>query len=332
MEFQPELSIGIPVFNGESFLDELLTVLRNQTFDTFEIVICDNASTDRTGEVCLDHAAKDSRVRYHRNEQNLGANPNFNKVFALSRAPLFKWTAHDDLYEPTYLEKCVSILRQNADVMLAHTDCHCVDEERWPLARAAMPTHYVDPRSGFTANVDPLGLAEGRWAVQRFWEVLFGMEANLHIFGVIRRDALARTGLMRDFYGTDKLVLAELALLGRFSQAPERLFIKRYHKNMSLALSLGEQREWSKSSDVQHSRRLRQLSAFTSAPFAKGLSPATIAACLGIVSLLGPKVMVSALREERRRQRWIAPLRRGGPRVGPEADRSLMPNVGSEDR
>ena len=121
------------------------------------------------------------------------------------------------------------------------------------------------------------------------------MNSNLHIFGVIRREALQRTGLMRDFYGTDKLVLAELALFGRFKQVPEKLFIKCYHKDMSWALSLDEQKTWSRSSDVSYSRRLRQVAAFVPAPFGKGLSPATIAACLGMVSLLGPKAIIPAL-------------------------------------
>jgi glycosyltransferase involved in cell wall biosynthesis len=322
MESQPELSIGIPVFNGENFLEELLIALRNQTFNTFEIVICDNGSTDRTGQLCLDHAAKDPRIRYYRNERNLGANPNFNKVFALSRAPLFKWAAHDDLYEPTYLEKCVRILRENPDVVLAHSDCLCVDEWCRPFAQMATPSCYIDPRSGHTIRLDPPDAAEGRWVIQRFWEVLFRMGSNLHIFGVIRREALASTHLLRNFYGTDKLVLAELALLGPFAHVPERLFIKRYHKDMSWMLSLAEQRKWSESSGVIYSRRLRQLSAFMSAPFGKGLSVSSLVACLGIVLLLGPKVIITALSEERRRQTLIAPWRQGGPVPAREAKTS----------
>ncbi|MGH9161593.1 MAG: glycosyltransferase family 2 protein, partial [Vicinamibacteraceae bacterium] len=120
-EPQPKLSIGIPVYNGENFIDELLTELRHQTFQDFEIVICDNASTDRTREICERHARDNPRIRYYRNEANLGVHANFDRVFSLSRAPLFKWAAHDDLYEPTYLERCLRVIEEHPDVVGVHS-------------------------------------------------------------------------------------------------------------------------------------------------------------------------------------------------------------------
>ena len=107
----PRLSIGIPVYNGESFLAQALDSLLAQTFHDFEIVISDNASTDRTPEICHAYVQRDPRVRYVRNPLNLGSVPNFNRVFEPSTAPLFKWAAHDDLHHETYLERCVRLLR-----------------------------------------------------------------------------------------------------------------------------------------------------------------------------------------------------------------------------
>ena len=116
------------MFNGQEFLPELLDSLLTQTFRDFEILICDNASSDRTQDICLDYARRDSRVRYTCNERNLGASPNHNRVFELSTAPLFKWAAHDDLYHHDYLEACVRLLDQNPDVVLAHTGTAFIDE------------------------------------------------------------------------------------------------------------------------------------------------------------------------------------------------------------
>jgi hypothetical protein len=182
-------------------------------------------------------------------------------------------------------------------VVLAHTDCLCVDEECQPLIPGPTAFSYTDPRIGYTHRIDEFGLAQEPSVIRRLWDVLFCMNSNLHIFGVIRRAALNRTGLLRDFYGTDKLVLAELALLGRFVQIPEKLFIKRYHRDMSWALSIGEQQRWSQSEYVAGSRRWRQLAAFVPAPFGKDLPPTTLATCLGMVSLLGPKAVIGSLRE-----------------------------------
>ena len=106
----PRLSIGLPVYNGQHLLARALDSLLAQTFRDFEIIISDNASSDSTPQICRAYARRDRRIRYVRNSRNLGAIANFNRVFELSRAPLFKWAAHDDLYRETYLERCIRLL------------------------------------------------------------------------------------------------------------------------------------------------------------------------------------------------------------------------------
>ena len=123
----PKLSIGLPVFNGQDFLPELLDSLLAQTFRDFEIVICDNASSDRTRRPVCEYERHDSRINYIRNERNLRANPNFNRV---STAPLFKWAAHDDLYHEAYLDACVRLFEENPDIILAHTRTAFADRRK----------------------------------------------------------------------------------------------------------------------------------------------------------------------------------------------------------
>src|SRR5919106_778416 len=67
------VSIGVPVYNGETYLAETLDSLLAQSFEDFEIIISDNASTDRTPEICRAYQNKDPRVRYFRSDRNLGA-------------------------------------------------------------------------------------------------------------------------------------------------------------------------------------------------------------------------------------------------------------------
>ena len=99
----PRVSVGLPVFNGENFLEAAIRSVLEQSFADLELVVCDNASTDRTATIARDLAASDPRVRYHLNERNLGAAPNYNRTFALSTGELFKWLSHDDRLEPGYL-------------------------------------------------------------------------------------------------------------------------------------------------------------------------------------------------------------------------------------
>lgn len=85
---EPRVSIGLPVYNGEVFLAETLNSILSQTFQDFELIICDNASTDQTQEICRKFARQDERIRYYRNEANLGAAKNFNRVFSLARGSI----------------------------------------------------------------------------------------------------------------------------------------------------------------------------------------------------------------------------------------------------
>ena len=81
----PLVSVGVPVYNGEEYLPAALDALLAQDLDDFEVIVCDNASTDATAEIAREYAAHDDRVRYHRNARNLGLSGNFNRAFQLSR-------------------------------------------------------------------------------------------------------------------------------------------------------------------------------------------------------------------------------------------------------
>src|SRR5262249_33791547 len=150
----PKLSIGLPVYNGEKFLAQALDSLLAQSFRDFEIVISDNASNDRTPEICRSYALRDPRVRYVRNQRNLGAVANFNRVFELSTAPLFKWAAHDDVHREAYLESCIRLLDGNPDVVLAHCATEFIDEngELFPFIQET--GSYLDPTTAIHMIAD----------------------------------------------------------------------------------------------------------------------------------------------------------------------------------
>src|SRR5688572_28337892 len=92
----PLVSIGLPVYNGERFLSEALDSLLGQTLADFELIVSDNASTDRTAEICLAYAARDARVRYVRQQTNIGAIRNWNFVARQARGQYFKWASAND--------------------------------------------------------------------------------------------------------------------------------------------------------------------------------------------------------------------------------------------
>ena len=75
MSAVPRLSIGLPVYNGENFLAESIESLLGQSYEDFELIISDNASTDGTEDICRSYAQQDSRIRYIRQPHNIGLRP-----------------------------------------------------------------------------------------------------------------------------------------------------------------------------------------------------------------------------------------------------------------
>lgn len=210
----PRVSIGLPVRNGENFLEETLRSICGQTFADFELIIADNGSTDATQRICEHHARQDRRIRYVRHEENAGAAANFNLVLELARAPLFKWQAHDDQLAPDFLEKSLRALEAQPHAVLCITGARRVNGRGYELERWNSPLH------GTQSNSAPL----------RFGAVVRTFYCNwTELYGVMRREAIARTMLHRPFRGTDIAIVAELALLGPFVRIDEPLFINRDH-------------------------------------------------------------------------------------------------------
>lgn len=291
----PRLSIGLPVYNGERYVAAALDSHLRQTFNGLEIVVSDNASTDGTEEICRDFAARDPRVRYVRNERNLGAVANFRRVFELTRAPYFKWASHDDLYEPQFSASCVDILDCNPDVVVAHSATAFIDDMGKPFAWDPAFAAYIDPWTGAHQRPDSPQIATSGSPPQRFWQVLSQARWGSHAFGVMRRAALARTQLLCNFAGSDRAMLAELALLGRF-QADERpLYLKRFHANGSWALNQRELKLFLSTDDKAYWRRPRQLRAFFSAPLGKPISRVDRIICSGMVAMHCARIALGAL-------------------------------------
>ena len=211
----PIASVGLPVFNGETYLEAAIGSVLAQTFEDFELVICDNASTDRTAEICNDYAARDRRIRYFRNPQNLGAAPNYNLAFSHARGRYFKWLAHDDRITPSYLDKTVRVLDERTDAVLCNAVVGYIDSNGAPIGLY---------NSG-------LALADSPSAAARFGWMVLRSHSCVDFFGLIRREALQSSLLHGSFHGADRALLAQLAIRGRLIQLPAPLVEMREHPN-----------------------------------------------------------------------------------------------------
>jgi glycosyltransferase involved in cell wall biosynthesis len=214
----PRVSVGIPVYNGERYLGETIESILAQTFTDFELVISDNASTDRTEAICRTFSSRDPRIKYFRNQDNIGGSKNFARAFELSRAPYFKWAAHDDLCGPTLLENCLKILEENSAVVVCYPSIG-----------------FVDQTGAIVGHHDPCCNLRSPLPSERVRNFLFSAKTNcLPMFGLIRRDALKKTLLLAPYISSDQILLLQLALLGEFYEERECAFFFREHPDRSI--------------------------------------------------------------------------------------------------
>lgn len=220
----PRVSIGMPVYNGALYLEEALNSILSQTYTDFELIISDNASTDRTPDISQAFAARDRRIRYYRNERNLGLSWNQNRVIELSFGEYFMIAHHDDVRAPEYVERSVQVLDSNSSVVLCYSKTQDIDEKG----------RYLD-------RTDPDLKVDADRPRDRFRDLIRMDHICEPDFGLMRASVLKRTRLHGNYADSDRVLLAELGLYGRFYRIPEYLFFRRAHALQSTALYPGRQ-------------------------------------------------------------------------------------------
>ncbi len=211
----PLVSIGLPVFNGENFIKQAIDSILEQTFTDFELIIVDNASSDKTQQICQEYERKDKRVHYYRNRINFGAVENYNRAVGYSKGEYFKWAAHDDILLPDFLSECVKVLESNPCVALCHTKTRCIDADGILLNiyKYTVKFDFNKPHQRF-----------GEFILKRYID-----DSWLFIFGLMRTNLLKKTSLQGKYVGSDMNFLAEISLLGQLYTIPKVLFLRRSH-------------------------------------------------------------------------------------------------------
>jgi glycosyltransferase involved in cell wall biosynthesis len=188
-------------------LDSLLA----QDYGNFELIISDNASTDGTQEICRGYAVRDRRIRYYRNEENMGAVWNFNRVFELSKGEYFMWATDHDLWDSTFISHCVSVFESDSGIVVVYPQTMHIGLEGEQLRTVV---DLLDTRSVTNPS-------------ERFHRMLWRPIMALAVYGLMRGSALRQSRGMRNTPGPDVILIAELSLLGTFAHIPKVLFYLR---------------------------------------------------------------------------------------------------------
>lgn len=218
----PRVSFAMPVYNAEDTIGLVLDSLIAQDFQSWEIVICDNQSTDRTGEVVEAYAGRDARIRWEPNGENLGQIRNFNRTLEHARGEFIRWIGDDDTLEPGYTSSCVEALDAHPEwaSVTTHQD---FEDEYGNVSSAAYEGERLD-------SPDP---------VRRYQRMLFFLSANFRYcdpnYGMIRRDTMLRTGGLPDAYENDQIFASRLILEGPMGHLPELLAhrVRPFHSSLT---------------------------------------------------------------------------------------------------
>jgi glycosyltransferase involved in cell wall biosynthesis len=206
----PLVSIGVPVFNGEGFLEVALDSFRAQTFSDFELIISDNASNDGTQAICEAYVRRDGRIRYIRQKSNIGAPRNWNVLVHEARGIFFKWASANDYCSPMMLQECIDVMKADPGVVLCYGRTQLVDENEERIAIYEQDISFDEDRPS-----------------ERFASVCNQLGLNNLQCGVFRLDVLRRTRLDRLYPSGDLALIAELALYGRLKVIPKILLFRR---------------------------------------------------------------------------------------------------------
>jgi glycosyltransferase involved in cell wall biosynthesis len=213
---QPLVSIGMPIYNAEECLALAVESLLAQDYPNFELIISDNASRDRTEEICREFRRRDPRIRYIRQRQNQGSPANFEFVAREARGEYFMWAAHDDLWHPSYVSRCLAKLQSTPSAVLACSEINFINaaglpNEEW-TAKNFKNTH----TEGFTPE-------------QRVHQ-LISVCGWFSIYGVMPVEVTRQLSLGLSVHGWDVVLILELLLMGDIVKVPEALFSYRFVK------------------------------------------------------------------------------------------------------
>ena len=216
------ISIGMPVYNSEKHIRQSLDSLLAQDYGDFELLISDNASTDGTQGICLEYAAKDERIRYYRNERNMGIAWNANRVFELSSGEYFKWAGSHDYVSPSFISTCKRVLDADPGVVLAYPLARVVNEKGETITDIV--PEIIDTRDLPTF---------GRVLVV----VAKVLRCALEFYGLFRASALRRCRPLVTLIANDMVLMLEISMLGSIALVPEVLL---YRRDLGLVLAEDE--------------------------------------------------------------------------------------------
>ena len=217
---KPRVSIGIPVYHGEGYLEETLKSLLNQTYKDYEVIITDNDPGGEAERIAEEYSEKYKFISYIKHPRNTGALQNWNSIVQYASGEYFMYAGAHDLLSENALEKMVDALDRYSSVVLAYAPTQFISSEGLP----------------FDKNIGLLDTSGAR-TVHRFIQLMWANQEAL--YGLMRIDCVRRTRLQKEIVGSGAVWLAEMSIFGEFRLCTD---IIRYRRSNRAIQNREEQR------------------------------------------------------------------------------------------
>ncbi len=208
-----KITIGLMVYNEEKYLKKSLEMLTSHDYGNcpVEIIIGDNASTDRSSEMINEFSRQDDRIKYIKRKKNIGAIENFNDIVKQAAGEYFVLAGGHDLWSSNYIKKLSSALDNNPKAVISFSRTQWIDEDD---NKVDIPTSILD--------------TSGMSGIEKFVSLMF---ANQHyLYGMIRTDSMKKTRLQKEIIGSGEIFLQELAQLGDFILVEGEYWYRRLNR------------------------------------------------------------------------------------------------------
>jgi len=225
MSSSPTITVGMPAYNAAKTIRSSIESILAQTYGDLELVVSDNASGDGTGDVVSAIARTDARVRYIRQPENIGANPNYSAVVRAARGRYFKWASSSDWCAPAFLARCLEALEAHDDAVVA-------------APRTRLFAADLTSSTDYAFDIEVLDATPSA----RLRRLTTDLQLNNTMNGLIRMEALRRTRLIDRYFQADEVLIGHLALLGKIVRVDEFLYYRRME--VATATALQDRAAW----------------------------------------------------------------------------------------
>jgi len=240
---KPLVTIGMPVYNiDEKFLYTALDSLLNQTYTNFELIISDDCSTDATSRICSEYAKKDSRIRYIRQEKNLGHLPNFNFVLQQAKSKYFMWAEVDDKWKPEFIEKNISVLESNPIFVGSISEVSWYGKNIVTHNSGSTLKNILKFRSTNDIFADYTHVYPTTGTFEEKSSIYLRFNRGTSIFAVYRTEELQKCIIKKPFAGWDLAIILKVLKFGDINVVNENL-MERYAAGSSDKTILFSQRK-----------------------------------------------------------------------------------------